>query len=404
MRILYPVLWGRPGRHASQAQTAATAAALSRAGHEVTLLLPQGKADPSVTAADLREWFAVDGEFRVAQRPSWWQGDFVLKTTMWLRQVFRDPLIREADLLYSRIPAMVGIGGYSPLPFAIDHYRPWPDVYPAIRPYVRRTAIAPHCLGYVIHSHYAAAAYLRAGVPRKRLLVAHNGYDAPGEPLGKKEAREALDLPGDRPIAVYAGRINAEKGLDTVLDLAALRPNVLFVLVGSEGKGPVERAAARRDNVMVVPWTEPNALACWLSAADVLLVPPSSAPLMRFGTCVLPLKLFTYLQAGRPILAPDAADTRELLTHEETALLVQPDRPAEAAAALDRLLGDAKLAETVAANARKLAEGLTWDDRARKLTTFLRERLARMSAQAAPPEYAGANPAFSASRPSSSNM
>src|SRR6478609_7579870 len=99
MRILYPVTWGRPGRHASQAQTVATAAALARAGHEVTLLLPHGSGDPSLSAQDLRARYAVDGPFALIQRPSAWQGDAVLKTAMWLRQVWRDPAMRGADVL-----------------------------------------------------------------------------------------------------------------------------------------------------------------------------------------------------------------------------------------------------------------------------------------------------------------
>jgi glycosyltransferase involved in cell wall biosynthesis len=404
MRILYPVLWGRRGRHASQAQTAATAAALARAGHEVALLLPQGKRDPSLTADDLRQWFAVEGDFRVIQRPSRWQGDFVLRSVMWLRQVFRDAAIREANIVYSRIPAMIGIGGLSPLPFATDHYRPWPDVYPAIRPHVRRTASKPHCLGYVIHSHYAAEAYLRSGVPADRLLVAHNGFDPVGEPLDKATARARLGLPAGRPTAVYAGRINTEKGLDTLLDLADRRPDVLFVLVGSEGPGRIEQAAARRTNVRIVPWAEPEALAPWLFAADVLLIPPSSAPLRRYGTCVLPLKLFTYLAAGRPILAPDAPDTRELLAHEDTALLVEPDRPDQAAAALDRLLGDARLAASLSAKGLDLAEGLSWDSRAQKIAAFLRQRLTHTAPGRSAPVYAGGDPAFSANRGSASNM
>ncbi len=376
MRILYPVTWARPGRHASQAQTVATAAALTRIGHKVTLMLPRGPSDPPVSDQDLREWFAVEGGLRVVQRPSHWQGEPVLRTVMWLRQVFRDAAVRESDLLFSRIPSMVGIGGFSPLPFATDHYRPWPDVYPAIRPYVRRTAHKPHCLGYVIHSHYAAAAYLRAGVPQERLLVAHNGFDAFGDPVDQAEARKRLGLPEARPITVYTGRINAEKGLDTVLEMADLRPGVLFVLVGSEGQGPVELAAARRENVRVVPWAEPASLQQWLAAADVLLVPPSSAPLQRFGTCVLPLKLFTYLAAGRPILAPDAPDTRELLVNERTAMLVEPDRPDAAAAALDRLLGDAALAASLSHAAHQLSEQLTWEARARKIADFLERRRA----------------------------
>ncbi|MGZ3255562.1 MAG: glycosyltransferase family 4 protein [Croceibacterium sp.] len=397
MRILYPVLWGRPGRHASQAQTVATVAALSRAGHDVTLMLPQDKRDPSLSAADLRAWFSVEGDFRVLQRPSRWQGDAVLKTVMWLRQVFSDLALTDADVLYSRVPAMVGIGGRSPLPFATDHYRPWPDIYPAIRPYVRRTANSPLCLAYVIHSHYAADAYLRAGVPADRLLVAHNGFDSLGEPIDKAAARKRLGLPPDRAIAVYAGRINAEKGLDTLLDLADRRPDVLFVLVGSEGHGPIEQAAAQRTNVRIEPWAEPTALPPWLFAADVLLIPPSSAPLKRFASCVLPIKLFTYLAAGRPILAPDAPDTRELLVDGQTALLVEPDRPEAFVAALDRLLGDQALAQSLSSQARRLSESLSWDARAQKVAAFVTQRLAQFSGAA------GTGPALAANLASSSN-
>ena len=380
MRIVYPVHWARPDRQASQAQTLATVAALAHLGHEVTLMLPQGERDPALSAADMCSWFAVAGDFRVVQVPSRWAGPQVLRTAMWLRQAFAHPAMRGADLMYSRIPAMLGIGGRSPVPFATGHYRPWPDVYPAIRPLVRRTARRRHCLGVVLHSHLAAQSYLRCGVPAERVLVAHNGYDLPSEPLGKDAARARLGLSAERPIALYAGRINAQKGLDTVLALADLRPHVLFVLVGSEREGEIEREAARRANVRVVPWAAPEDLPPWLYAADVLVVPPSRAPLERFGTCVLPIKLFAYLAAGRPILAPLAPDTGELLTDEQTALLVEPDRPELAAGALDRLLGDASLAARLSANALDLAAGLTWDKRAERIADFLEQRLAQVRA------------------------
>ena len=246
---------------------------------------------------------------------------------MWLRQVFRDPAVREADLLYSRIPAMFGIGGFSPLPFATDHYRPWPDIYPASGRMFAGRRGKPHCLGY-----RAPFALRRRGLPAAAGVPGDGCWWRTTASTGRRTARQARGAGPARPapgapIAVYAGRINAQKGLDTILALADLRPEVLFVLVGSEGHGAIEQAAARRANVRVVPWAEPDALPPWLFAADVLLIPPSSAPLEHFGTCVLPIKLFTYLAAGRPILAPDAPDTRELLTHEQTALLVEPDGP-----------------------------------------------------------------------------
>ena len=379
MRILYPLLWARPGRQACQAQTMATAAALARRGCEVTLLMPQGPGDPALSPEDLRDWFQVEGDFRLIQRPSAWAGERLHRTLLWLRQVFGDPETRGAELLYSRIPAMFAMGGLSPLPFATDHYRPWPDELPAIRPLVHRTARHRNCLGLVLHSHYAAGAYARSGVPEERILVAHNGFDPPAEALDKATARGRLALPLDRPIAVYAGRIDRTKGLDTLLALADLRPEVLFVLVGSESDGEIERAAARRANVRVGPWAEPAALPAWLYAADVLLIPPSRAPLERFGNCVLPLKVFAYLAAGRPILAPLAPDTAELLAHGATAWLVPPDMPENAATGLDRLLGDPALAERISANAGRLSESLTWDRRAETIASFLQARLAQRS-------------------------
>lgn len=375
MRLVYPLLWSRPDRKADRAQAVATAAALARHGVEVTLLMPQGAGDPPLAPAELREWFEVEGEFRVVQRPSRWAGERLHRSLMWLGQVYRDPALSGADLLYSRIPAILGAGPLSPIPFAFDHYRPWPDRLPALKPLLRRTARHARCLGFVLHSAHAADSYRRAGLPEGKLLVAHNGAPTKIAPIERTEARRTLGLPSDRPIAIYAGRLNARKGLEQVLAMADLRPAVLFILVGSEGEGPIEQAAAKRSNVRVAPWADATGLALWLGAADLLVIPPSLAPLERFGDCVLPMKTYAYLAAGRPILAPIAPDTAELLRDGETALLVPPDRPAAAAAGLDRLLRDAVLARRIADNARKLSEGLTWDARAAKIEAFLRERL-----------------------------
>lgn len=370
MRLLYPLLWSRADRKACRAQTMGTAAALARRGVEVTLLMPQGPDDPALNPESLRAYFEVAGDFRLIQRPSRWAGEAAVRQLMWLRQVFRDPALARADLLYSRIPAILAVGRRSPLPFATDHYRPWPDDLPAIRPLIRRTARRPKCLGLILHSAYAARSYERTGVDPAKLLVAHNGADP--APAGTSAD---VDLPADRRVALYAGRINAAKGLGEILRLADLRHDILFVLVGSEGEGAIEAEAAKRTNVRVVPWQAPGALAAWLAAADVLLIPPSRAPLEQFRNCVLPLKLFAYLAAGKPILAPAAPDTAELLRDGDNALLVPPGRPDLASAALDRILGEPDLAARLSANARRSAETLTWDHRAEKISAFLEARL-----------------------------
>lgn len=376
MRLLYPLMWSRQDRKACREQSLNTVAALARRGVEVTFLMPRGAGDPALTADGLRAWFGVEGDFRLVQRESRWAGEALVRTLYWLRQVFRDPETAGADLLYSRIPALLGMGRRSPLPFAVDHYRPWPDEWPAIRPLLRRTAASRNCLGFVLHSAFAAGAYERAGVPAEKVLVAHNGAEPRrmGPPADKAAARAALGLEPDRFTAVYAGRVNERKGLDALLALADLRPEILFLLVGSEGEGPVEAAARRRANVRIIPWQSPAELPPWLHAADVLLIPPSRAPLEQFRDCVLPLKLFSYLAAGRPILAPEAPDTAELLSDGANALLVPPGDPEAAAAALDRLREPA-LAARLGTAAAALATELTWDKRAEKIEAFLAARL-----------------------------
>jgi glycosyltransferase involved in cell wall biosynthesis len=379
MRLIYPLLWSRRGREADREQTVNTAGALARAGADVTLVMPRGRGDPEVTADELRAIFAVSGDFRLVQRESRWAGEQAVPSVLWLRQMVRDPETRRHDVFYSRIPAAFYRGWTSPIAFAVEHYRPWPERLRALRPAIRRTARAPHCLGFILHSRFAAASFARAGVPAEKLLVAHNG----AEParmlprLAKTEARTHLGLPLDRSIVVYAGRVNARKGLEQVLRLAEARPDVLFLLVGSEGEGAIERAAAALANVRFVPWQEPATLPPWLYAADILVIPPSRAPLERFGQTVLPLKTFAYLAAGRAILAPVAPDTAELLRDGDNALLVPPDDAAAAAAGLNRLLGDEAWAARLGANAAALAESLSWDARAGRILGFLADGLSR---------------------------
>jgi glycosyltransferase involved in cell wall biosynthesis len=380
IRILYPVLWARPDRKACRLQTMSTVAALSRRGHEITVLLPRGRDDPEVTATELKEYYGVDGDFIVQQQSSRWEGDALVRTVLWLRQCVRSCPHEEFDIFYSRIPAMIGLGGMSPLPFVTDHYKPWPDVYPAIRPLVRRTARSPRCLGFILHSHFAASSYLQAGIDANQLLVAHNGVDAvPVQRPDRAEARKTLDLPPDRRIVAYAGRVNASKGLDQVLELAARMPQVMFLIIGSEGEGLVEREAIKHSNVRIVPWQTKTTLPVWLAAADVLVIPPSLDPLNVFGNCVLPIKLFDYLAAGRPILAPVSPDTSELLVHGKNAFLVPPAQPEASVAALQALFNDSALSSLIADGAIELARGCTWEARAERIEAFLNQRLEHLA-------------------------
>jgi glycosyltransferase involved in cell wall biosynthesis len=169
--------------------------------------------------------------------------------------------------------------------------------------------------------------------------------------------------------------MNARKGLDIILAAARGAPEIGFVLVGSEGEGPVELEARSLANVRIVPWQRFRELAPWLYAADVLVIPPSLEPLERHGNTVLPIKLFLYLAAGRVLLAPRAPDTAELLSDGQNAALVDAGDVAGTVATLRALSADPGRAEALAAGALATAQSLTWEARAGRIEAFLRHRM-----------------------------
>jgi len=377
VHILYSYDTPMPDTGADTEQVVNNLTALARRGIAMDLLLP-GRVTGPGDAAALREYYQVSGEITVHLLRWRYHGLRALEKWSHALRAPHHPAVAAADLIYTRnLP-----GAWSFLRagrrVVYEHFRPWGDQYPPLQPFLRHILRHPNLVGAVFHSEHALASYRRLGVPDERMLVAHNGWD-PGrmEPrLSRTEARAQLGLEAGRFTVVYSGRMNARKGLDIILAAARGAPEINFVLVGSEGEGPVETEARALTNVRIVPWQRFRDLAPWLYAADVLVIPPSLEPLERHGNTVLPIKLFLYLAAGRVLLAPRAPDTAELLNDGQNAVLIAGGDVAGMIAALRGLAADPERAERLAAGASATAQSLTWDARAARIGAFLSGRLA----------------------------
>lgn len=377
MRISYVFDRPLPARETDSEQAMQTIAAFARQGAEVSLVLPAQASAP--TARELAAHYQVEGEFEVVRAPTPFPGWPAARKWWHAGTALRLPVVAAADVVYTRnFPMLFALGSSNQL-FAYETYRPWPDQFPVLRPLFRRAMTAPGFLGGILHSRFAHDRYRALGVDEERLLVAHNGHDPARfrSPPGQAELRAKLKLPRDRPIVVYTGHVNLTKGLDTLLGMAQRLPRALFVMVGSEGGGLVEAMARRHANVLLVPWQPFDRVAEYLIAADALLQPPSRLPLRLVGNTVLPMKLFLYLAAARPIVAPDLPDMREVLAHDGNALLVPAGDIAAAVHALNRIFDEPALAERLARAARQTSEGLTWDARAERILSFLEQRRER---------------------------
>jgi glycosyltransferase involved in cell wall biosynthesis len=283
------------------------------------------------------------------------------------------------DLIYTRtLPTLIAALTTTELPVVYETYRPWPRQKPRSRRFFEWVGRHPNFLGGVFHSEFARSSYLDVGMAPQKLLTAHNGYNPQVlmPRLERDAARRQLGLDLDACLFTYAGRISPKKGLQLVLDAADQFPQYHFMLIGSEGHGPVERRAESLANVSVLPWQSFEQTVPYLYASDVLLIPPTSGPLTKVGNTVLPIKTFNYLAVGRAILGPATPDLTELIDSEQHALLVEPDDQQVFFQAIHRLANDAELRARLGSAARALGAALTWEHRAAKICAFIETRLA----------------------------
>jgi glycosyltransferase involved in cell wall biosynthesis len=288
------------------------------------------------------------------------------------------------DLLWTRDPLALVAALRRGVPTVFETYRP--DFAAAGGFAIWRLACLQRrsLAGVITHSRLAADAFRRAGVADDRVLVAHNGH-APSlmsPVLDAAAARTRLGLSRDAPLVVYTGHVGPQKGTDALISLAAALPHVTFVIVGvDEGRGErrwIEGRAieAGAVNLRLVPRVAVAEVAPYLYAADCLVIPPTDEPLARYGRTVLPMKVFAYLAAGRPILAPRLPDLEEVLTDGITAVLVPPGDVRAAAAALSEVLADRARAARLGEAAKAASVQFTWAARAEKIAAFLARRLA----------------------------
>ena len=355
-----------------------TAAALFRRGMKGKLFVPCSGKRPELTGRALQELYQLPNELPVEELPSK-RFNLGIQHAYQAYQVshhLKANLDSPQAIIYSRSLGTLIAGLVHGFRVFFDHYRPWGDQIPPLQPVLRQMMLHPNFIGGVIHSEFSRQSYLRIGIPEEKLRVAHNGYEPTRlEPIVHREAaKQMIGLEPKRPAVVYTGRINAKKGLEFLLDMAKEVREAEFILVGSEGHGEIEAAALSIPNVRIVPWQTFRETAPYLYAADVLMIPPSDAAL-RQGSTVLPLKVYTYLGAGRAIMAPATPDTHGLLVHGENACLVKPGDLTKAVDELRALFRSPEKQKSLEEGARRTAAAHTWDCRAARIQDFLEERI-----------------------------
>lgn len=212
--------------------------------------------------------------------------------------------------------------------------------------------------------------YIRLGAPAERIVVARDAVDL--EPFAHPEsqalARARLGLPLDRKIAMYIGRLDGWKGSETLLEASTfLSEDVLVVIIGGEEQ-QIKRLQSEYPRAHFVGFRPYREIADNQAAADVLIIPNTGRdPVSVHFTS--PLKLFTYMASGKPIVASDLPSIREVV-NDDSVYFFTPDDPQSLARTISEVLHDEHSHERVA-HARQVVSSYTWSARAQKILQIL---------------------------------
>jgi glycosyltransferase involved in cell wall biosynthesis len=171
-----------------------------------------------------------------------------------------------------------------------------------------------------------------------------------------KRLREDLMIDHHAQVVLYAGNFQPYQELDRLIGasrkILSCLPKTVFVLVGGNDSERVAFSAETQDLVQtgsfrLLPPIPRSEISKYLAMADIVV-----SPRAKVGN--LPLKIFDYLAAGKPIVAIDSPTIRKVLD-DDRALVVNPLEN-DLGEAIARLLQNPERMKQLGAAARAYAE------------------------------------------------
>lgn len=190
----------------------------------------------------------------------------------------------------------------------------------------------------------------------EKALTASNGISTAMLDAIARSAAE--DQANDRPVVAYAGVVGFNQGLESLVEAAWRLPEVDFVVAGD---GPelqlLRRRAARlgADNVSFRGYLDRESLLRLYAESDILFAQARGTPTIE--ATMVPVKLFEYMAAGKPIVYAGRGLAAELLEDLGCAAVVSPEDPEAISAAVRGLLADPERQRRLGLRGREAVRG-----------------------------------------------
>ena len=175
-------------------------------------------------------------------------------------------------------------------------------------------------------------------------------------PPDKIPARNELDLPTDKTIALYAGYLTKRKGVYELLEaIYRTHKNHSYLLLVMCGHGPEESALRRlirekgmEHKVRMAGEIEPKQMNKWMRASDLFV--------LASHTEGMPNVVMEAMACGLPVVATAVGGLSEAIGDCDGAILVPPENIDELENAIVKVISNNQLRERMQIAARKRAE------------------------------------------------
>lgn len=219
-----------------------------------------------------------------------------------------------------------------------------------------------------VSSRSYAGELVEMGIEPERLRHLPHGVDCELFDPARRDAGffTARGLAGEGPVLLYVGRTSREKNLDALFAaFAEVRRRGLAARLALVGDGPDRRSLEVRHaepGILFTGALSGEELATAYASADLFVFPSRTD---TFGNAVLEA-----MASGLPTLVSQDGGPAEQICHGDDGLVIDLDRPAALADAIELLLRHPELARRLGAAARATARERSWD---RLLATLLPE-------------------------------
>ncbi len=210
---------------------------------------------------------------------------------------------------------------------------------------------------------------LEQGLPEKKILVVENGIDDQFfNPLvDGRRYRIKFGFRDDEVVIVFVGSFQPYHRVDYLLKAFATivteHPAKLLLVGDGNHRGEAESLAkdlGLADKAIFTGRIPYNEVSFYAAAGDIAVMPATN----EYGN---PMKVYEYMALGKAVVAPNQETITEIAEHGKNAYLFEPENTQALSMALQTLIEDPRLRDTLGRRAGELVSKFTWLARAKTM-------------------------------------